>query len=651
MEMRTKQPESDEEEKIGTGSCYFDPECHKLVDWDGVGELMMGVFGRLNTMKSVSETTQLAVEVRARLVSFGVPQDRADDIATEWIRSVFKDYKPAQQASMEQTELHLDGFYFSFKTNPTDVVDRFEARTYGNFVTHYRNGPVGTKGRIDPATAMPFESFDIHGQELIGPEGHRGTVDRNGDILWFNGYTSRKERTEITKKGELEDCYFDPECHRLVDWDGVGELKMGVFGRLKMLKNLDEAKPVVAGLHARLVELGVPEDRADYIVTNWMKSVFKASLVYELAHPDPKRTEPLDGFYFSFKTGGDPAKVVDRLEMRTHGELVTNYRNGPVGSIGWVDSKTAFPMESFEIHGDELIGPVSKGTIDRNGDILWNHGYTSRREIIPTKAQNAEMEACYFDPECYELVDWHRVGELKMGVFGGRLESVDETRPSGAPARLVSNGVQQDRTDYFVTNWIESVFKGYESAHQLPEQMEHLNGFYFSFQTGGSPKMIVDRFEIRKAGHRGSFYRNGPCCSTSWVDSATATARESFEIRGEKVSMVSLGPDDAALPPALRIEGKVQLNGDIVWSHGYTSRKETDRLFFILFGVFFALSVLYPYLMRIYTGGIWSQAARFDGMSKSTSQLESEKFLSPEDGAGDARGSIATRDHPLEEGS
>jgi hypothetical protein len=135
------------------------------------------------------------------------------------------------------------------------------------------------------------------------------------------------------------------------------------------------------------------------------------------------------------------------------------------------------------------------------------------------------------------------------------------------------------------------------------------------------------------------------------VDSATATARESFEIRGEKVSMVSLGPDDTALPPALRIEGKVQLNGDIVWSHGYTSRKETDRLFFILFGVFFALSVLYPYLMRIYTGGIWSQAARFDGMSKSTSQLESEKFLSPGDGAGDAQGSITTRDHPLEEGS
>ena len=88
----------------------------------------------------------------------------------------------------------------------------------------------------------------------------------------------------------------------------------------------------------------------------------------------------LDGHYFSFRTGGNPHEVVDRFEVRQQGaNRVTHYRNGDVGTKTRVHSATAKPMESFEIRGNALHGPV-RGTVEPNGDIVWIHGYTSRRE-------------------------------------------------------------------------------------------------------------------------------------------------------------------------------------------------------------------------------------------------------------------------------
>ena len=68
----------------------------------------------------------------------------------------------------------------------------------------------------------------------------------------------------------------------------------------------------------------------------------------------------LDGHYFSFATGGNPNEVVDRFEARTSewGSRVTYYRNDPVGSKTPVSSATANSMESYEIRGGTLYGPV-----------------------------------------------------------------------------------------------------------------------------------------------------------------------------------------------------------------------------------------------------------------------------------------------------
>ena len=93
----------------------------------------------------------------------------------------------------------------------------------------------------------------------------------------------------------------------------------------------------------------------------------------------------LDGHYFTFRTGGNPANIIERFEARV---AVTNrgkrrltfYRNGPVGSKTRVDSATASPMETYEIRGNELIGGVN-AVITPSGDIKWGRsGFTSRKE-------------------------------------------------------------------------------------------------------------------------------------------------------------------------------------------------------------------------------------------------------------------------------
>ena len=87
----------------------------------------------------------------------------------------------------------------------------------------------------------------------------------------------------------------------------------------------------------------------------------------------------LGGHYFTFRTGSDPGRVTDRFEARVAGNRVTHYRNGRVGCTAPVQSASARPMESYEIRGQQLHGPV-RGTLSADGDILWSHGYTSRKE-------------------------------------------------------------------------------------------------------------------------------------------------------------------------------------------------------------------------------------------------------------------------------
>jgi hypothetical protein len=53
------------------------------------------VLARLKQVKSVDDAARMAPRVSERLVSLGVPKDRADHRVAKLIKSVFKDYHPA----------------------------------------------------------------------------------------------------------------------------------------------------------------------------------------------------------------------------------------------------------------------------------------------------------------------------------------------------------------------------------------------------------------------------------------------------------------------------------------------------------------------------------------------------------------------------
>jgi hypothetical protein len=332
----------------------------------------------------------LAFHAEARLVSLGVPVSSAETVVTNWTRHVFNTYAPAQPGPAPAE--HLEGYYFSFKTggSPREVVDRFYARARGDLVTQYREGPVGSLSPVDPREAVPMESFEVRGNSLGGGF---GSLQSNGDFLWRNGYTSRKEFEKITHSekieiGEIGHCHFDPESKMFLDWDEVGELKMSYLASLKRMETVDKAKQLAPSAQAKLVSLGVREDRAEDVLKKWTKSVFKDYVTFP---KDPAHTTTelahLDGIYSTFKTI-NTANVVDRWEVRTRGNLITLYRSGSPGNPAGFDSAKAVPTDSFEIRGDKLLGPMP-ATLESNGDIVWTHGYISRKEPGPSVLQRA----------------------------------------------------------------------------------------------------------------------------------------------------------------------------------------------------------------------------------------------------------------------
>ena len=205
--------------------------------------------------------------------------------------------------------------------------------------------------------------------------------------------------------------------------------------------------------------------------------MWSSILTLALASPASSATVVLDGIYSTFKTGGSQNDVVDRalFKMRddSHVEL---YRNGEVGQTTPISPDGVRLSQSFDFHDGVLSGCDGcdgvTGSVQANGDIVWSHGYTSRKD---------------------------------------------------AP---------------------------------------DISGVYYSFATGGSPSSVVDRFEARQAGNHVTFYRNGAVGQTTPIRAETATAGESYTVEGNTLSGA--------------VTGTVDSNGDIVWSHGYTSRKQSS---------------------------------------------------------------------------
>jgi hypothetical protein len=78
------------------------------------------------------------------------------------------------------------------------------------------------------------------------------------------------------KEVDPKDCYFDKECHAKVNWDKVGEMKELFFTTLKEMKSKGDKdiKPHWIRMHRGCVQAGMPEDRVDYMLKQWVEYVY-----------------------------------------------------------------------------------------------------------------------------------------------------------------------------------------------------------------------------------------------------------------------------------------------------------------------------------------------------------------------------------------
>eukprot|EP00927_Polykrikos_kofoidii_P053863 TRINITY_DN4839_c0_g1_i1.p1 TRINITY_DN4839_c0_g1~~TRINITY_DN4839_c0_g1_i1.p1 ORF type:complete len:755 (+),score=127.75 TRINITY_DN4839_c0_g1_i1:101-2266(+) len=253
-------------------------------------------------------------------------------------------------------------------------------------------------------------------------------------------------------------------------------------------------------------------------------------------------------------------------------------------------------MEAFVVDGNRLTGPV-RGIVQANGDIVYEHGFTSRKEecsapgrkrewcidgnlaVAQRKARqwelNAELNSVARDTDdsfraralVQQGADVHSTNSqtfrhtpLHQAAFHGRLEMVKTLIELGSPLDLCSNpcGRGENGTPAELARG-----GGHNAVAEVIEKAvfrASIAGHYFSFLTGGDPAQVVDRFEARVEGDIVRLFRNKDPCCTDHVDSASARAMEAFTISGNHLQ----GP----------VDGFVQPNGDVTYSHGYTARKE-----------------------------------------------------------------------------
>ena len=111
----------------------------------------------------------------------------------------------------------LDGIYFSFNTSgsPADVVDRFDLHRSGDWVTFYRNTNAGQTGPIRSMSVHADGVYPIRGGLIwmdLTSGNVTGSIQSSGDIIWSNGYSSRKRAPEfpgLTQLAETEPPHGD----------------------------------------------------------------------------------------------------------------------------------------------------------------------------------------------------------------------------------------------------------------------------------------------------------------------------------------------------------------------------------------------------------------------------------------------------------
>jgi len=257
---------------------------------------------------------------------------------------------------------------------------------------------------------------------------------------------------------DQKDCYFDKACHDKVDWKKVGELKMGIFKRLEMLKmkraSGAEVKDMMMGARKLLVETGIPDDRVDYILMKWVESVYPESVDEEVAG----------------KAQMDEDANVDWVKV---GKL----KMGIFKRLEWLKTKRASgaKVKAMMMGARKVL--VETGIPETKVDYMlmqWE------KEVYPELfeelvAGKAEKEA---KMDRKDRIDWVKVGHIKEGIFN-RLKMMKVKRASRADVKgmlmrarklFVEMGIPEEKVDYMLMQWAK--FEEFASKDDLDEKVK-----------------------------------------------------------------------------------------------------------------------------------------------------------------------------------
>merc|ERR1719401_990014 len=75
----------------------------------------------------------------------------------------------------------------------------------------------------------------------------------------------------------VKDCFFDKECHGRVNREKITKIKEAFLARLKVYKaqsNKNAVNDMMTKMHTVFRGAGVPDDRINHMITNWVKDVY-----------------------------------------------------------------------------------------------------------------------------------------------------------------------------------------------------------------------------------------------------------------------------------------------------------------------------------------------------------------------------------------
>jgi len=216
--------------------CYFDKECHAKVDWEKISEIKGGFFARLKVYKErgdVAAVKDMMSKVHEMFRKAGMPEDRIDYILVKWVKYVYPE------------AIGVDGA----KARPSSkMCEKAKTRCMDGDAKVF-------KGRCG-------EVWKACGEDVAA-------------------LAKSDKKNRAVEKTDPKDCYFDAECHAKVDWKQIAKMKRGFFVRLKLFKakgDTPAVKEMMAKVHEKFQEAGVPDDRIDYIIDKWVKSVYPEAL-------------------------------------------------------------------------------------------------------------------------------------------------------------------------------------------------------------------------------------------------------------------------------------------------------------------------------------------------------------------------------------